>query len=85
MSPLRRNRLNPEGVSEAELKKLTLTNLYNDRSTWLQNAHEQLDKVVFAAYGWPSDISDEEILRNLLALNLERYEHGAAKKQLAGS
>jgi len=27
---------------------------------------------VFAAYGWPEGISDEEILKNLLALNLEQ-------------
>jgi hypothetical protein len=27
---------------------------------------------VFAAYGWPSDLSDDEILARLLALNLER-------------
>jgi hypothetical protein len=26
------------------------------------------------AYGWPSDLSDEEILERLLALNLERAE-----------
>lgn len=28
--------------------------------------------VVFAAYGWKSDLSDEEILEKLLSLNLER-------------
>jgi hypothetical protein len=27
---------------------------------------------MFAAYGWPSDLSDGEILARLLALNLER-------------
>jgi len=27
---------------------------------------------VFAAYGWPIDLSDEEILVRLLALNLQR-------------
>jgi len=27
---------------------------------------------VAAAYGWPADLSDDEILRRLLALNLER-------------
>jgi type II restriction/modification system DNA methylase subunit YeeA len=72
LDELRRNWLNPEGVAEAELKKRTLTNLYNARPTWLQNAHEKLDRAVFAAYGWSSDLSDEEILKNLLALNLER-------------
>jgi type II restriction/modification system DNA methylase subunit YeeA len=72
LDELRRNWLTPEGASDAELKKRTLTNLYNARPTWLQNAHERLDEVVFAAYGWPPDLSDEEILQNLLALNLER-------------
>jgi type II restriction/modification system DNA methylase subunit YeeA len=83
LDELRRNWLNPEGASEAELKKRTLTNLYNSRRTWLQNAHERLDKVVFAAYGWPEDIADEEILKNLLALNLERSERGASTPSLA--
>jgi hypothetical protein len=34
--------------------------------------HKKLDAAVFAAYGWPSDLSDGEILARLLALNLER-------------
>ena len=72
LDQLRRNWLDPEGASEADLKKRTLTNLYNDRPTWLANAHARLDRAVFAAYGWPEDIRDEEILRNLLALNGER-------------
>ena len=82
---LRNNWLNPEGVSEAELKKRTLTNLYNARPMWLDNAHKRLDEAVFAAYGWPEDVADEDILKNLLALNLERYEQGAAKSPLRGS
>ena len=40
--------------------------------TWLELAHKKLDEAVFAAYGWSSDLSDEEILGRLLALNLER-------------
>jgi len=68
----RRNWLDPEGASESELKKRTLTNLYNQRPTWLANAHAVLDRAVFAAYGWPPDIADEDILKELLALNLER-------------
>ncbi len=54
------------------MKKRTLTNLYNARPPWLQNAHAALDRAVFASYGWPEGIGDEEILKNLLALNLER-------------
>jgi type II restriction/modification system DNA methylase subunit YeeA len=64
--------LNVDGLSEAEKKKRTLTGLYNARPTWLDLAHQRLDEAVFAAYGWKSDLSDEEILEKLLALNLER-------------
>ncbi len=64
--------LNPPGASEGDLKKRTLTNLYNARPEWLQLAHRRLDEAVFAAYGWPADLSVEEILARLLALNLER-------------
>ena len=48
------------------------TNLYNRRPTWLDIAHMKLDAAVFAAYGWPADLTDEEILARLLALNLAR-------------
>jgi type II restriction/modification system DNA methylase subunit YeeA len=68
----RDNWLNPAGATADELKKRTLTNLYNQRPTWLDNAHKRLDKAVFAAYDWPDNLSDEEILEKLLVLNLER-------------
>jgi type II restriction/modification system DNA methylase subunit YeeA len=69
---LRDTWLNPPDASETDLKKRTLTNLYNQRPTWLDNAHKKLDAAVFAAYGWSVDLSDDEILARLLALNLER-------------
>ena len=53
-----------------ELKKRTLTNLYNTRPQWLADAHANLDAAVAAAYGWSADISDDEALRELLGLNL---------------
>ena len=53
-------------------KKRTLTNLYNERPTWLANAHADLDAAVAAAYGWPADISEEDALAKLFALNQER-------------
>lgn len=56
----------------AQLKKRTLTNLYNQRPTWLDLAHKTLDNAVLDAYGWPHNISDDDILERLLALNLER-------------
>jgi type II restriction/modification system DNA methylase subunit YeeA len=69
--------LNPPGLGETELKKRTLTNLYNARPTWLDLAHKKLDKAVLAAYGWPdlmtdAGINEDEVLARLLALNLER-------------
>jgi type II restriction/modification system DNA methylase subunit YeeA len=60
---------------EAELKKRTLTNLYNARPTWLKLAHEALDNAVAAAYGWRDytpAMTDDDILRRLLALNQAR-------------
>ena len=65
-------------LSEADakaLQKRTLTNLYNQRPAWLTAAHQQLDAAVAAAYGWTdytADMPDDEILRRLLALNLQR-------------
>jgi type II restriction/modification system DNA methylase subunit YeeA len=69
--------LNPPDASEAELKKRTLTNLYNQNPTWLQIVHQKLDKAVFAAYGWPPDLTDDQILERLLDLNLERSKSQA--------
>jgi len=60
---------------EEKVKKRTLTNLYNERPTWLANVHRELDAAVAKAYGWTDyseSMSDEEILGRLLALNLER-------------
>ncbi len=69
---LRDGWLNPPGLSDADLARRTLTNLYNERPTWLANAHNDLDGAVLAAYGWPADLANPEILERLLALNLER-------------
>ncbi len=67
----------------AKLKKRILTNLYNERPAWLDMAHKKLDAAVAAAYGWPADLTDEQILEKLLALNLERAaeEAQAVKKK----
>ena len=63
------------------LKKRTLTNLYNARPQWLTNAHTALDGAVAAAYGWDADISDDDALRELLALN----SSGTVKDNLEAS
>ena len=59
-----------------DLRRRTLTNLYNDYDghTWLVNAHDNLNAAVAAAYRWPPDLTDAEILEHLLALNLGRAE-----------
>jgi type II restriction/modification system DNA methylase subunit YeeA len=67
------DRILPKDEAAARvLKQRTLTNLYNERPVWLANAHRDLDAAVAAAYGWQPDISDEEILSRLLALNQAR-------------
>ena len=65
----------------ASLKSRTLTNLYNKRPAWLDLAHKKLDAAVFAAYGWDTSISDEELLERLLRLNLEQAS-GAVGSEL---
>jgi type II restriction/modification system DNA methylase subunit YeeA len=62
-----------------ELKKRTLTNLYNVRPQWLSNAHGALDEAVAEAYGWGDDwragvLTDDEILARLFRLNQERSQ-----------
>ena len=59
-----------DDAAAKELKKRTLTNLYNARPQWLADAHAALDAAVASAYGWPTDISEDDALRELLALNL---------------
>ena len=79
LNRLREGWLNPDRISAAELKKRTLTNLYNLRPTWLENIHTKLDAAVADAYGWPADLEDGEILEHLLTLNLERAKAEATR------
>lgn len=60
---------------EKDLAERTLTKLYNQRPAWLDSAHKELDAAVAIAYCWgdyTADMLDEDILKRLLALNLER-------------
>ena len=50
-------------------KKRTLTALYNNKPTWLVDAHRELDAAVFAAYGWDAAMTDDDLLAALLELN----------------
>lgn len=38
----------------------------------LEELHDRLDAAVTAAYGWPADLPDDQILARLVALNQER-------------
>ncbi len=40
----------------------------------LKKIHDDLDAAVFDAYGWPHDLTDEQILEKLVKLNTERSE-----------
>ena len=65
-----RPRCSKDPILAMNLVKRTLTNLYNERPAWPDNAHQKLD-AVFAACDWEPSLSDE-ILEKLLALNLAR-------------
>lgn len=43
----------------------------------MKEMHDKLDALVAAAYGWPVDLSDEDILARLVALNKERAKEEA--------
>ena len=78
LDTLREGWLNPSSpeIEDVQLRRLTLTNLYNDPPTWLRLAHERLDEAVAAAYGWPAELTDGEIIARLLGLNLGREAVG---------
>ena len=59
-----------EGAAARELKARTLTNLYNARPQWLADAHGALDAAVATVYGWDAEVSEDDALRELLALNI---------------
>jgi hypothetical protein len=46
--------------------------------TILRTLHDRLDAAVAAAYGWPADLSDSEIVARVVALNAERVAEEAA-------
>jgi hypothetical protein len=47
---IRQSAIMAAAAADPRLKKRTLTNLYNQRPTWLKLAHEKLDRAVLAAY-----------------------------------
>ena len=61
----RRNVCQPNGIYHR-----SMTNLYTENPPWLQAAHADLDKATADAYGWPVDLTDDDILKKLMRLNL---------------
>jgi hypothetical protein len=47
---IRASAIQAAAAKDPNLKKRTLTNLYNERPTWLKLAHRRLDEAVLAAY-----------------------------------
>jgi hypothetical protein len=46
----------------------------------IRELHDRIDAAVAEAYGWPADLSDEEIVARLVALNAERRAEEKAGK-----
>jgi hypothetical protein len=44
----------------------------------LRELHDELDRAVFDAYGWPYDLATEQILERIIALNAERRAEESA-------
>jgi hypothetical protein len=65
-----------DAAATVTLRGRTLTALYNHRGkpegAWLDALHRALDDAVAAAYGWPANLSDDDVLTQLLALNCKR-------------
>jgi len=62
---IRQSAIMARAAQHPELKRRTLTALYNERPTWLRLAHQELDRAVLAAYaatdpegGWSEDWAD---------------------------
>ena len=65
---LRDGWLNPPGLHPADLAKRTLTNLYNQRPTWLANAHADVDAAVLTACRWTSSLPEDSLSNEVPAL-----------------
>jgi hypothetical protein len=46
----------------------------------LRDLHDDLDRAVFEAYGWPATLTDDEILTHLVELNAKRAQEEAKGK-----
>ncbi|WP_349358160.1 DNA methyltransferase [Stappia sp.] len=65
------------GAAAGDLSDKERTILDDGLVLILKELHERLDAAVAAAYGWPADLGEEEILARLVALNKERAREEA--------
>lgn len=76
LAPGARSAATPDGAArKVAIAIATAAKLYNQRPAWLDAAHKALDMAVAQVYGWAdytAAMPDDEILKRLLALNLER-------------
>lgn len=71
------DRILPKAGFEQHLQTRTLTALYNDYPAWFRHLRERVDIAVAKAFGWKdyaAEMSDDEILIRLMALNQERSQ-----------
>ncbi|HEY1613800.1 MAG TPA: DNA methyltransferase [Rhizomicrobium sp.] len=61
-----------QGVTPAALEPASRQIFDDGQVLILKELHDRLDAEVAHAYGWPDDLSDEDILSRLVALNKER-------------
>ena len=62
----------PALFDRAEFDKVTRKSVTPADIQELDDIHAALDTAVLDAYGWPHDLTDEQILERLLTLTLER-------------
>jgi hypothetical protein len=62
------------GAKPDELEEHDRRTFDNGLVLIMKELHDKLDVAVADAYGWPADLSDDEILARLVALNKERVE-----------
>lgn len=61
-----------------DLSKKERTDYERGQVAILRETHDALDAAVAEAYGWPTDLSDQQVLVRLVALNAERQAEEAA-------
>jgi hypothetical protein len=62
----------PDPTYAGQTNRLHLAGLYSNREAWLIDIHSRLDSAVAQAYGWSGDLSEEQILDELISINLSR-------------